>query len=78
VNSFAEEVFEESKSLFFKTLRVQRIYDQEKNTMVYVSFNTRINKGDDDNKSRFKSSLCAVNLDEVGQVVTEATSTGQP
>jgi len=78
VNSFAEEVFEESKSLFFKTLRVQRIYDQEKNTMVYVSFNTRINKGDDDNKSRFKSSLCAVNLDEVGQVVTEATSIGQP
>mmetsp|Transcript_8048 Transcript_8048/g.10311 ORF Transcript_8048/g.10311 Transcript_8048/m.10311 type:complete len:240 (+) Transcript_8048:69-788(+) len=73
-----EEVFEESKSLFFKTLRVQRIYDQEKNTMVYVSFNTRINKGDDDNKSRFKSSLCAVNLDEGGQVVTEATSTGQP
>lgn len=78
MNSFAEEVFEESKSLFFKTLRVQRIYDQEKNTMVYVSFNTRINKGDDDNKSRFKSSLCAVNLDEVGQVVTEATSIGQP
>jgi len=59
-----EEVFKESKSLLFKSLRVQRIYDVEKNTMVYVSFNTRLDKGDDSNKSRFKSSLCAVNLDD--------------
>lgn len=58
-----QEVFEESRSLLFKTLRVQRIYDQEKNTMVYVSFNTRLDKNADSNKSRFKSSLCAVNLD---------------
>jgi CreA protein len=57
-----EEVFEESKSLLFKTLRVQRIYDQDKNTVVYVSFNTRLDKNSDSNKSRFKSSLCAVNL----------------
>jgi CreA protein len=58
-----EEVFEESKSLLFKTLRVQRIYDEASNTVVYVSFNTRLDKSDDSNKSRFKSSLCAVNLD---------------
>lgn len=58
-----EEVFEESKSLLFKTLRVQRIYDEESNTVVYVSFNTRLDKSDDANKSRFKSSLCAVGLD---------------
>lgn len=58
-----EEVFQESKSLLFKTLRVQRIYDEESNTVIYVSFNTRLDKGDDTNKSRFKSSLCAVNLD---------------
>jgi len=58
-----EEVFEESKSLLFKTLRVQRIYDEEKNTVVYVSFNTRLDKNDDSNKARFKSSLCAVNLE---------------
>ena len=57
-----EEVFEESKSLLFKTLRVQRIYDKEKNTVVYVSFNTRLDKNEDTNKSRFKSSICAVNL----------------
>ena len=58
-----EEVFEESKSLLFKTLRVQRIYDKEKNTVVYVSFNTRLDKNEDSNKSRFKSSICAVNLE---------------
>ena len=59
-----EEVFEESRSLLFKTLRVQRIYDQESNTVVYVSYNTRFDKSDDTNKSRFKSSLCAVNLND--------------
>jgi catabolite regulation protein CreA len=59
-----EEVFEESKSLMFKTLRVQRVYDVEKKTVVYVSFNTRLDKSEDSNKSRFKSSLCAVSLEE--------------
>lgn len=58
-----EEVFEESRSLLFKTLRVQRIYDTDKNAVVYVSFNTRLDKNADSNKSRFKSSLCAVSLD---------------
>jgi catabolite regulation protein CreA len=58
-----EEVFEEARSLLFKTLRVQRIYDEDKRTAVYVSYNTRLDKNDDSNKSRFKSSLCAVNLD---------------
>jgi catabolite regulation protein CreA len=58
-----EEVFEESRSLLFKTLRVQRIYDADKKTVVYVSFNTRLDKSDDTNKSRFKSSLCAVSLE---------------
>ena len=58
-----EQVFDESRSLFFKTLRVQRIYDEEANTAIYVSYSTRLDKNDDTNKSRFKSSLCAVNLD---------------
>lgn len=58
-----EEVFEESKSLLFKTLRVRRVYDEATQTVVYVSYNTRFDKGSDDNKSRFKSSLCAVNLE---------------
>jgi catabolite regulation protein CreA len=59
-----EEVFEESRSLLFKTLRVQRVYDKETNTVVYVSFSTRLDKSEDANKSRFKSSICAVNLND--------------
>jgi catabolite regulation protein CreA len=57
-----EQVFEESKSLLFKSLRVQRLVDEDRGTVVYVSYNTRIDKNDDSNKSRFKSSLCAINL----------------
>uniref|UniRef100_A0A7S2UP84 Uncharacterized protein n=1 Tax=Attheya septentrionalis TaxID=420275 RepID=A0A7S2UP84_9STRA len=63
IGTAGEEVFEESRSLLFKTLRVQRVYDKEKNTVIYVSFNTRLDKNSDSNKSRFKSSICAVNLD---------------
>ena len=57
-----EEVFEESKNLIFKQIRVRRLFDKQSNSLVYVSYNTRFNKGDDTNKSRFKSSMCAVNL----------------
>lgn len=59
-----EEVFEEKKSLLFKDLRVYRVYDTSTNTIVYVSYNTRFDKNDDTNKSRFKSSLCAINLND--------------
>lgn len=57
-----EEVFEENRSLFFKQIRVKRVYDKQTNTAVYVSYSTRLDKGSDKNKARFKSSLCAVNL----------------
>jgi len=70
-----EEVFEESRSLLFKTLRVQRVYDEEKKTAVYVSYNTRLDKNDDSNKSRFKSSLCAVNLDDYTPEATPSAAT---
>jgi CreA protein len=59
-----EEVFKESRSLMFKDLRVQRVYDVEKKAVIYVSYNTRLDKSDDSNKSRFKSSLCAVGLED--------------
>ncbi|KAL7534580.1 hypothetical protein ACHAXR_006689 [Thalassiosira sp. AJA248-18] len=58
-----EPVFEEKRSLLFKELRVQRIYDEEKKTMVYISFNTRLDKNNDTNKSRFKSSISAVSVE---------------
>jgi catabolite regulation protein CreA len=58
-----EPVFEEKRSLLFKELRVQRIYDEEKQTIVYVSFNTRLDKNSDTNKSRFKTSISAISLE---------------
>ena len=58
-----EEVFEEARSVMFKTLRVRRVYDADSNTVVYTSFSTRLDKKSDTNKSRFKSAICAVNLD---------------
>lgn len=58
-----EEVFKENRSLLFKSLRVQRVYDQERNTAIYTSFSSRLNKNDDTNNSRFKSSICAIALD---------------
>ncbi|KAL9180691.1 hypothetical protein ACHAXT_011144 [Thalassiosira profunda] len=62
-SSAGEPVFQEKRSLLFKELRVQRIYDEQKKALVYVSFNTRLDKGSDSNKSRFKSSICAVPLE---------------
>eukprot|EP00601_Ochromonadales_sp_CCMP2298_P000458 CAMPEP_0173186116 /NCGR_PEP_ID=MMETSP1141-20130122/9951_1 /TAXON_ID=483371 /ORGANISM="non described non described, Strain CCMP2298" /LENGTH=179 /DNA_ID=CAMNT_0014109759 /DNA_START=105 /DNA_END=645 /DNA_ORIENTATION=+ len=60
-----EEVFEESRNLFFKQVRVRRVYDKETNTLVYASYSTRLDKGQDTNKGRFKSSLCAVHIKEL-------------
>jgi catabolite regulation protein CreA len=57
-----EEVFSEARSLLFKTVRVRRLYDADANALIYVSFSTRFDKNDDANKSRFKSSICAVPL----------------
>lgn len=65
-SSKGEPVFQEKKSLLFKELRVQRIYDEEKKTLVYVSFNTRLDKGSDTNKSRFKSSVSAIAIEPDG------------
>ena len=67
-SSKGEPVFQEKKSLLFKELRVQRIYDEEKKTLVYVSFNTRLDKGSDTNKSRFKSSVSAIAIEPDGPV----------
>eukprot|EP00667_Euglena_gracilis_P013852 EG_transcript_14326 len=57
-----EEVFNEAKSLFTKSLRVDRVYDAKQRTVLYVAYSTRLDKSEDSNKSRFKSSLCAVPL----------------
>lgn len=55
-----EEVFSESRSLLFKSLKVRRIVDQQGGNLVYAVFSQRLDTGDDSNNSRFKSNLCAV------------------
>ncbi len=40
-----EDVFEKSRSLVFKTLKVERFYDDVTNTLVYVSSSRKVIKG---------------------------------
>ena len=55
-----EEVFQQARSLLFKSVNVRRLYDKETDTLIYVSYSTRLNKSDDENKSRFKTTMCAI------------------
>ena len=55
-----EEVFSESRSLLFKSLKVKRLVDKEGESIVYAVFSQRLDKNEDANNSRFKSALCAV------------------
>ena len=63
LSSEGEEIFEESRNLFFKQIRVRRIIDKQTKTIVYVAYNTRFNKNDDSNKARFRSSMCAIHAE---------------
>jgi CreA protein len=58
-----EEVFSEARNLFFKDIKIRRVYDGDAKALVYVSYSTRFDKNSDANKSRFKSSLCTLPLD---------------
>lgn len=51
-----EVVFTKSKSIFFKTMKIRRIYDAETQTLLYVSYSTKELSGS------FKHSLSAVPL----------------
>ena len=51
-----EVVFKKSKSIFFKNLKVRRIYDPETNALLYLSYSTKELKGS------FKHSLSTVPL----------------
>ena len=63
VDKGGEEVFSESRSLLFKSLKVRRIVDKPGETVVYAVYSQRLDKGEDTNNSRFKSALCAVHVD---------------
>ncbi|CAK1856213.1 CreA protein [Vibrio crassostreae] len=51
-----EVVFKQSKSVFFKTMKVRRIYDAENQTLLYLSYTTKETDGS------FKHSLSTVPL----------------
>ena len=51
-----EVVFKQSKSIFFKTMKVRRIYDAENQTLLYLSYTTKETEGS------FKHSLSIVPL----------------
>lgn len=51
-----EVVFKQSKSIFFKTMKVRRIFDAENQTILYLSYTTK------ETDSSFKHSLSTVPL----------------
>ena len=51
-----EVVFKKSKSIFFKTMKIRRVYDPENQTLMYVSYSTKETSGS------FKHSLSTVPL----------------
>lgn len=51
-----EVVFTKSKSIFFKTMKVRRIFDAENQTLMYLSYTTKETEGS------FKHSLSTVPL----------------
>lgn len=55
-SSSGEVVFKKSKSIFFKTMKVRRIYDASNQTLLYVSYTTKETSGS------FKHSLSTVPL----------------
>ena len=67
-----EEIFRERKSLFFKSVKLRRIYDPQSNTLLYVAYSTNWSSGSADQadpNSRYRTSVAALPLfgAQVGQ-----------
>lgn len=56
MSSSGEIVFKKSKSIFFKNMKVRRIYDPKSQTLMYVSYSTKETSGS------YKHSLSTVPL----------------
>ncbi|CUB04229.1 CreA family protein [Marinomonas fungiae] len=69
-SSSGEVVFSKSKSIFFKTMKVRRIYDADNQTLMYVSYTTKETNGS------FKHSLSTVPLWGT-QAYVEPSASGQ-
>jgi len=62
-----EVVFKQSKSIFFKTMKVRRVYDAENQSLLYLSYTTKETEGS------FKHSLSTVPLWGTAAYVDPAT-----
>jgi CreA protein len=51
-----EVVFKKSKSIFFKSMKIRRVFDAQSQTLMYVSYSTKETSGS------FKHSLSTVPL----------------
>lgn len=66
-----KEVFSEKKGLSIfkdKTLRVRRVYDPTRRTVMYVAYSTRLSTATDDgtvSTGRYRTSICALRLPPV-------------
>jgi catabolite regulation protein CreA len=58
-----EEIYGENKNLIFKQIHLRRLIDPTAKNVIYVTYSTRLDKGKDANKGRFKSSTCVVHAD---------------
>ena len=66
-----EVVFKKSKSIFFKSMKVRRIYDPENQTLMYLSYSTKETSGS------FKHSLSTVPLWNTAAYVNPTESVTQ-
>jgi CreA protein len=66
-----EVVFKKSKSIFFKSMKVRRIYDKDNQTLMYLSYSTKETSGS------FKHSLSTVPLWNTAAYVEPATEVAQ-
>ncbi|HGH8112279.1 TPA: CreA family protein, partial [Vibrio cholerae] len=55
-SSSGEVVFQKSKSIFFKSMKIRRIFDAKNQTLMYLSYSTKETSGS------FKHSLSTVPL----------------
>ena len=59
------ELFSERKGLSLvanKTLRVRRVFDEKRSTLLYVSYSTRLSDDADTASTRYRTSVCALPL----------------
>lgn len=62
VRNWYSNIFLYLIKFFPQQIRIRRVIDKQSNTLVYIAYTTRISTQSDSNKSRFRSSVCALPL----------------